>query len=111
MPCCAFAAFIVGQILIGLDALKRFVSRRAASPADFPTNPASEWRLGASAVSEYPSRARLRFGLRWMVVAGSLEIILALGGAYALRSHLPHHGGSAPAEYVICRGPRLSPAR
>ncbi len=106
MPCCAFAAFIVGQILIGLDAFKRFVLGRSCS--EIPINPPSQWRLGAPA-SEV--RVRPRFAFRWMLVAGSLEIALAIGAAYTLRNHVLHHASGHAAEYVICRGPRLSPAR
>lgn len=109
MPCCAFAAFIVGQILIGLDAFKRLVLRRSSSPDDIPINPASEWRLGAPAYAM--GRARSPSALRWLAVAGSLEIVLALGAAYALRSHVVQHASGNAVEYVICRGPRLSPAR
>ena len=44
MPCCALAAFILGQILIGLDGIKRFFGI-AVSAA--PDNPATQWRLGS----------------------------------------------------------------
>lgn len=104
MPCCAFAAFIVGQILIGLDGFKRFILGRSSS--EIPVNPPSEWRLGALATL---SPVRSRFAFRWLVVAGSLEIVLALSAGYALRNHVLHHGSASTAEYVMCRSSSVAP--
>jgi hypothetical protein len=91
MPCCAFAAFIVGQILLGLNAVKRFFFG-ASSNADVPDNPATQWRLsgaGPTTIARAPMRGRL--GPRWIAVAAVIEIALMTGGAYALRAHFADH--------------------
>lgn len=105
MPCCAFAAFILGQILIGFDAIKRFVLGRSASVADIAVNPATEWRLGAP--RNVASSGR-RYPLGWLAVAASLEIALMLGAGYGLRAHLAHHHTSGN---LICRSPRIVQTR
>ena len=86
MPCCAFAAFIFGQVLISLDAAKRFFWGGAASIA--PDNPATEWRLNGFTT---PSKSPRRLGFRWVAVVALVEIALVAGGAYGLRAHLGHH--------------------
>src|ERR1035437_1752112 len=50
MPCCAFAAFIISQVVLGCGVIKRFVLRSCATLDDGPGNPATEWglRVGAS---------------------------------------------------------------
>jgi hypothetical protein len=92
MPCCAFAAFIVGQILLGLNAIKRFFFG-ASSIVDAPDNPATQWRLFAADSTTIAAGATLRhrLGLRWIALAAAVEIALMTGGAYALRAHLAHH--------------------
>ena len=99
MPCCAFAAFILAQVLIGLDAIKRFASGRSHMPNDLPVNPSTEWRLikdePSNQISAIRSKLRLRVG--WIAAAASLEIALAIGGVYGLRSHLTHHHHTSPA--------------
>lgn len=86
MPCCAFAAFILGQVLIGLDGIKRFFGLAASAT---PNNPATEWRLNSIAPRR---KSRPRLGVRWAAVAAILEIALVVGGAYGLRAHLgPGH--------------------
>jgi hypothetical protein len=94
MPCCAFAAFILGQILIGFDGFKRFVLRRDA--AIVPDNAATEWRLidarspdAAPAHTFYSGRS-----VRWIAIAASLEMMLAIGAFYGIRAHLGHHHGT-----------------
>lgn len=99
MPCCAFAAFILAQILIGLDAIKRFALGRSHTPNDLPVNPSTEWRLikdeSSNRISPTPSKLRLRVG--WIAAAASIEIALTIGGVYGLRSHLTHHHNTSPA--------------
>ena len=92
MPCCALAAFILGQVLIGLDGTKRFFGI-AASAA--PDNPATEWRLGGVT---NPRKSSLRLGFRWAAVVALLEIALVAGGAYGLRAHLGHGHDSPQIE-------------
>jgi hypothetical protein len=93
MPCCAFAACIISQIVLGFGAFKRFVLRSGDVLDDAPSNPATEWRLigGAPAFAAPPVR---RFGTRMLALAVSIEILLALGAAcgYHLHTHHHHHG-------------------
>ncbi|MDO8434080.1 MAG: hypothetical protein Q7S58_16910 [Candidatus Binatus sp.] len=113
MPCCAFAAFIVGQILIGLDGFKRFVLRRDA--AIVPDNAATAWRLdGAGSPAPGAGRAFSgRRSIRWIAIAASLEVALAIGGIYGIRAHhhAAHHHASQLASAEVSRGPALTPAR
>jgi hypothetical protein len=112
MPCCAFAAFILGQILIGFDAFKRFVLRRSDSAVELPINPATAWRLDGE-VSSRPSpvSSRARRGVRWLAVAASLEIALATMGAYGLRTGGHHLQAAFGADVLICRNPSASKTR
>jgi|SRR5271166_3780440 len=108
MPCCAFAAFILGQVLIGFDAFKRLVLRRSDTSGDLPISRATQWRLDGGEVSSKPAPAssRSRLGFRWLAAAASLEISLAAVGAYGIRTHWEHHH-QAPfgASALICRNP------
>jgi len=81
MPCCALAAFILGQILIGLDGIKRFLGIAVSAP---PDNPATQWRPGAITT---PPKSSLRLGFRWAAVVAVVEIALVAGGAYGLHAH------------------------
>ena len=96
MPCCALAAFILGQVLIGLDGIKRFLGI-ATSAA--PDNPATEWRLGGVTT---PRKSSPRLGLRWAAVVAILEIALMAGGTYGLRAHFGHHPDSNFAQIEQC---------
>ncbi len=91
MPCCAFAVFIVSQVVLGYGAVKRFLLRADDSLDDVPSNPATEWRLipGVPALAEGSNR---RFGLCTLVLAVSIEMLAAAGAAYGyhLRSHHQH---------------------
>jgi len=91
MPCCAFAAFIVSQIVLGFGTVKKFLLRSGDSTADdIPSNPATEWRLigGAPALAATPVR---RFGIRTLAFVASIEIVLAVGAAYGYHVHAHHH--------------------
>ncbi len=90
MPCCAFAAFIISQIVLGFGAIKRFVLRSGDALDDAPSNPATEWRLigGAPALATPSAR---RFGMRTLALAASIEILLAIGAAYGYHLHAHHH--------------------
>jgi hypothetical protein len=112
MPCCAFAAFILGQVLIGFDAFKRFVLRRSDTIGNLPINRVTEWRLEVGEASSRlaPAKSRSRLGIRWLAAAGSIEIALVAGGAYGIRTHWErHHPVSFGANVLICRNP--SPPR
>jgi hypothetical protein len=110
MPCCAFAAFILGQILIGFDALKRFVLGRSASATEIAVNPATEWRLGVAAIA---APARKHSSFRWLALAASIEVALMLGAGYGLRAHhMFHDRDSVSASGILtCRSPRLARTR
>jgi len=102
MPCCAFAAFIIAQIVLGLDALKRFFFGRGLKSLEF--NAATEWRLDA--VSMTTSASARRLSPRWFAIAAAIELAIVAGGAYRLRTHFEtgaHRAGIVP----ICR--RLIP--
>src|SRR5258708_28093590 len=93
MPCCAFATFIVSQVVLGFGAFKRFVLRSDDAFDDAPTNSATEWRLigGAPALAA-PSRRDYR--LRILSICASIEILLAIGASYSYQLYAhphPHH--------------------
>ena len=90
MPCCAFAAFILSQVVLGFSAIKRFVLRSDDAFDDAPNNSATEWRLigGAPAIAAPSSR---RFGLGILAIAASIELLLAIGAAYGYHLHAHHH--------------------
>jgi hypothetical protein len=88
MPCCALAAFVVGQIVIGFDALRRFVLGRSAAERIVP-NPSAEWRLFAGQDSGQRSSRSMR-PVRWFAIAAVLEAALLVAGAWGIRS-LRHH--------------------
>ncbi|HUY27700.1 MAG TPA: hypothetical protein VMV27_09805 [Candidatus Binataceae bacterium] len=90
MPCCAFAAFIISQIVLGYGAIKRLWLNSADSLDEAPSNPATEWRLIAGAPA-LAAGANRRFGVRTLVLAASIEILLALGALYGYRLHAHHH--------------------
>jgi len=90
------AAFILGQVLIGLDGIKRFFGI-AASAA--PDNPATEWRLGTVTTPRKPSA---RLGFRWAAVVAVLEIALVAGGTYGLHAHFGHGHDSNLAQIEQC---------
>lgn len=95
MPCCAFAAFIVGQILVGLNAAKRFLFG-ASADAEVRANPATEWSLsGGAPVPSSAAKPAIRLhGTRWFAVAAVIETALVLGGAYGLHAHFAHHAAA-----------------
>jgi hypothetical protein len=96
MPCCALAAFIVGQVIIGLDGIKRFFG---IAPSAILDNPATEWRLGSVPA---PRKSPRRLGLRWATVVAAIEIALVAGGAYGLHAHFGHGHDSNPAQIEQC---------
>jgi len=104
MPCCAFAAFILGQVLIGFDAVKRFVFGRT-TPA--VVNPATEWRLGAPAAPA----SRSRHAFRWFAIAAPIEIALVLGAGYGLHAHRSHDHEASALGALVCRSPRIAQIR
>jgi hypothetical protein len=100
MPCCAFAAFIISQIVLGFGAFKRLVLRRDESHEAAPNNPATEWRLNGRAPA-FAGPAPRRFGIRTLALATSIEILLAMGAAYGYHLHA-HHNQPRFAGLTIC---------
>ena len=90
MPCCAFAAFIISQIVLGFGAVKRFMLRSGDALDDAPNNPATEWRL-IGAGPALATTPRPRWGVRTLALAASIEILLGAGAVYGYRLHSHHH--------------------
>ena len=90
MPCCAFAAFILGQIVLGFGVVKRLLLRSGDTINDVPVNPATQWRLiGSTSEVSVPSGRRL--ALRTIAFAASVEIALGFGAIYGYHLHTHHH--------------------
>ncbi len=90
MPCCAFAAFILSQVVLGFGVIKRFVLRSVDTLDDAASNAATEWHLIGAAPALAAPDSRRRLGLRALAIAASIEILLALGAAYGYRLHTRH---------------------
>ena len=103
MPCCAFAAFLISQLLVALAALKQLVFRSAARPATALVNNAVvEWRLGAqpTAVATASAWARPTWSRRhaWgrgLAFAALIEAALLTGTLYSARTHFARAETSA----------------
>jgi len=87
MVCCAIAVFLIGQMYMAAEALRRLLGCEGTT-IDRPT--ASDWHWGAAPAQPAPrSRFRLRsFGGR-IVVAGAVSA-LALSAALSLRPSAEH---------------------
>ncbi|HTO55635.1 MAG TPA: hypothetical protein VMR50_19790 [Myxococcota bacterium] len=95
MACCAFALFIVGQLLAAFDGVRRLVPfgllgrpRLLAEP-----NPAAAWQLGMATVAAEPAHERFgRLG-RGLAIAALFELVLLgaflLLGSHDATAHLP----------------------
>jgi hypothetical protein len=97
MPCCAFAACIVGQLLLGFGALKRALFGDDGSAA---RNAAVEWRLDSPVsppLDPAPRWAALRSrrALGGLALAAALELLIVLGAVYGVIEHLGHGKGHA----------------
>ena len=112
MPCCALAAFLLAQIVLGWDAAKRFALKRPSAQNDeLRINPAAQWRLipGPSAASEIappsfnPMKNVRRFPIRALAMAASLELLLASAAVYGIRLHRQHHHIALGSQMPICR--------
>lgn len=74
MACCAFAAFLIGQMILAFDRLRArlgFAVPEAGTP-----NPNAQWRLDGAIVAPVPAVPRLRF---LPVTAGAIAVGLAAG--------------------------------
>jgi hypothetical protein len=98
MPCCAFAACIVAQLLLGARAIKRAIFGQRAGEAA-ARNLAVEWRLDSAAAASLelapPSNRWLmsRRSLRGLALAAALEVAIVFGAIYEVVEHLGHGAG------------------
>ena len=105
MPCCAFAACIVGQLILLLGAVKGAVFGRPATEST-ARNTAVEWRLdAANAVvpNHLPSSGGWRPSRRAMgglALAAALELAIVLGVIYGVFGHLGHRDHAAASSHV-----------
>ena len=94
MPCCAFAAFLFSQLILGVAAVRRIVlGARAESRAH--ANVAVEWRLpesgGAAAAVIRPTSLRpRRLSVPIFALAALIELAVLCGAIYGVRAHLGH---------------------
>jgi hypothetical protein len=103
MPCCAFAAAVIGQLLLVVRAVKRWL---LGESADATRNAAVEWRLdGGSPIIETPRVSWLasRRVLGGLAIAAALEIALVAGAVYGLVDHFGH--GHAAHVHGAASGP------
>ena len=102
MPCCAFAACIVGQLILLVGAVKGALFGCPAAPR----NTAVEWRLDAAntvARSPMPYSAGWRpsgVAVRGLVLAAALELAIVLGVIYGVFEHLGHGAHAAASSHV-----------
>lgn len=90
MACCAFAAFILSQIILAVDAT---LVRLGRAPKLAEVNPNAVWRLGmepAPAVS------------RASPIAAVTLTVLAISVGAVVGLILTHPAGAAPAFDIIC---------
>lgn len=97
MPCCAFAACVLGQLLLVLRAARR---RLFGLPFEEPRNQAVEWRLDDAPPASPPVAAPAAW--RWsprtlgaLAAAAAVEIALVLGAAYGVAEHFGLGAGGA----------------
>jgi hypothetical protein len=112
MACCAFAAFLFGQMLLVWGTLKRVIRRQSPpTPADLPNNPAVAWRL-VSRVAEDAARADTirsitlnvkshgrRISFRVLAVVAALEVVLVVAAGYGIGWHYVHHQSVSAAHH------------
>jgi hypothetical protein len=88
MACCAFALFIVGQLVAAFDGVRRLVPFGLLGRPSLATepNPAAAWQLGMATVAVAPEREHFgRLG-RGLAIAALFELVL-FGGFLLLGSH------------------------
>jgi len=101
MPCCAFAAFIAGQLLLALGAIRRIVGGRDAAGDDrSAVNETVEWRLERAARSPEDRAPAAgtpkatwrpgRLAVPIFALAALIELALVFGALYGVRAHFGH---------------------
>jgi hypothetical protein len=97
MPCCAFAACIVAQLLLAVRAIRRtLLGQRAGGATE--SNIAVEWRLDSVTPSlalapALGGRLPGRRALRGLALVAAVELLLVLGAIYGVAEHLGHRDG------------------
>jgi len=110
MPCCAFVACLIGQLLVAVGAVRRLLG--LAREDEGERNAAVEWRLGVPAVVplSVPRTGWFRDprARRGLAVAAAFEILLILGAVWGYREHFggtdrdhAHHHAHASVEKEI----------
>lgn len=77
MACCAFAAFIISQIILALDRLRGRLG--FSVPAEGAPNPNAVWRLGAPAPAVVAPPPRPFWRASLLVTAGAVAIGALVG--------------------------------
>ena len=87
MPCCAFAAFVIGQFILAYAAVKRTLFGVVVDER----NAAVEWRLDAPiAAAPRPALLRSRRAIGGLALAAAVELLLIFGAIHGLTEHLRH---------------------
>jgi len=103
MPCCTFAACIVGQLILAFGALKRALF--GADADGVARNAAVEWRLdspAAPSLDPAPRWAwlRSRRAIGGLALAAALEMLIIFGAVYGIIEHLGHGAGAGHTAHV-----------
>ena len=108
MPCCAFAAFILGQVILAIGAIKRSVFGASIenSPA---SNAVVAWSLGQARPALTPRRGIAIGHGRIFAAAACIELLLVAGAIYGIAS--PLHSHPSTHQFPICSKIRLSANR
>ncbi|HSD09401.1 MAG TPA: hypothetical protein VLF14_00325 [Candidatus Binatia bacterium] len=98
MPCCAFAACIVAQLLLAVGAIKRAIFGQGAGEST-ARNIAVEWRLDSGVAPSLDLASASagwllgRRSLRGLALAAALEVAIVVGAIYGVVEHLGHGAG------------------
>ena len=80
MACCAFAAFLIGQMILAFDRLRARLGFTVPEPGAL--NPNAVWRLDGAVFAPVPATPRLRFlPVTAAAIAIGLLVGLVFGGA------------------------------
>ena len=94
MPCCAFAACILGQLILAFGVAKRALFGRARGGIA-ARNAAVEWRLDSPAAPSLGTAPRSAWlqtprAVGGLALAAALELLIILGAVYGVVEHLGH---------------------
>jgi hypothetical protein len=101
MACCAFAAFIVSQIVFAwLGLRERFLGKADPDPSSGQANLAAAWRWGDPEIATEPARSRLPLRIAAAFGAGAL----AFGLTFALSQASGAESIGATTASFFCSG-------